>query len=98
MEFQQPPSGGPPRGDPSADLAARKLAFEVEKLEAETAKAKADTVKAIIETERLKRPWYKSSATLQPLATIAIAAIAAIVGYSNGWFQTKLEPIHHPAL
>jgi hypothetical protein len=63
------------------DLHEKKSALEVQKLEAE-----------VVE---LRKPWYLRPAILQPIATIAVTVLAAIIGYGNGWFSTKLESLHN---
>jgi chromosome segregation ATPase len=77
------------------DLDTRGSALENEKLYAEIAKAKADKIKSDLEAAELRKPWYQKPAILQPLATIAVAVLTAIIGYANGWFQTKLESLHN---
>jgi hypothetical protein len=69
--------------------------LEIDKLMVDIQKAKAEINKAVVETARLKSPWYFRPDILQPLAAIAIAVIAAIVGFSNGWFQTKLDSLRN---
>jgi hypothetical protein len=82
-----------PPGAPS--LADEKLTLEIEKLKAEIAQARAETAKANIESEQLKRPWHKKSAALQPAAVIVVTLAGTLVGFSNGWFSTKLESLHN---
>jgi len=78
-------------GESDLDFAALKPRLEIEQLMADIAKAKAAAVKSALEADELRKPWYVKPAILQPLAAISVAVVAAIVGYSNGWFQTKLE-------
>jgi hypothetical protein len=79
----------------SSDPEALKSALEVQMLEAEIAKAKADKTKADLEAAELLKPWYQKPSILQPMAAIAIAILTGAIGYSNGWFQTKLESLHN---
>lgn len=78
--------------DPIPDPIETKATLELEKLKADIAKAAADRQKAELEIGELKG-WYRRPAVLQPLATIVIGLVTALIGLANGWFSTKLESL-----